>query len=536
MIIPDPFKKTIKIPVRIVDGKAEYFYGGPFPKIRDVTGDLVVPAFSVMEKSFVDEFSANDGAEILPRGTSLMVNVWADSGAPGLVKDVQCGPLSGNVEVQLWEPLYLWHRGTKNSVLAPCKCFIPALNERASSLNHAYTIVSKAFETKRQTNTGNVFKKIYYRGGVDSWHMLQRLRDKFDAQFEQRFIANRRQGTSVVPLADSGVIDQSVLWEDYEGRMVASIDRHGLTIDEHDYSDNDRQDVRQTVKTGSLHKVLFELMKERFTSAVEFDAWLDKKGISADLRTGLPTVNKDPFVELLKVLNEVSADEQVGLIESAASLFTLRGDGERRVVVDEQSYKLLDEFLASGWIRVGGYLKRRPLFPSKSAPRRNIPIRIRLEDFSFSKQQRRVLRKNADVKIDVRPLSIAREDEELFDRHRSRINGTPPRTIYDVIPISSLTEIKKVTITEDDRLLAVSYLDVGKTSTYSIYGIFEPTIVWRSLGILSILKEIEFSIYEGKEFYYLGFVYDGPSNYDYKKRFRGAEYFDWKGNWVKADA
>jgi arginine-tRNA-protein transferase len=46
-----------------------------------------------------------------------------------------------------------------------------------------------------------------------------------------------------------------------------------------------------------------------------------------------------------------------------------------------------------------------------------------------------------------------------------------------------------------------------------------------------MLKEIEFATDAGKELYYQGYSYDGPSFYDYKKRFRGTESFDWKGSW-----
>jgi arginyl-tRNA--protein-N-Asp/Glu arginylyltransferase len=46
-----------------------------------------------------------------------------------------------------------------------------------------------------------------------------------------------------------------------------------------------------------------------------------------------------------------------------------------------------------------------------------------------------------------------------------------------------------------------------------------------------MLKEIEFAISNGKEFYYQGYAYEGESFYDYKKRFRVTESFDWKGNW-----
>lgn len=265
----------------------------------------------------------------------------------------------------------------------------------------------------------------------------------------------------------------------------------------------------------------------------------DKKGLPADLRSGIPTGTAN---QIDKSIDAISVDEgwekcksgpPRGSTDSVASLLNVFGDEERKIVVDEESSKLLDEFLAAGWIHVSGDFKRKPFYRAKTGRRENIPIRIRLKDFSLSKHQRRVLKKNADVQIEINPLVMTTEEAELFHRHKSRFYVTPPKSIFEVIPLQSLTEIKKVTVHEDDLLIAVSYLDVGKTSTYSMYAMFEPTIEWRSLGILSILKEIEFSISEGKEFYYLGFVYDSPSPYDYKKHFRGVELFDWNGNWTK---
>ncbi len=539
MIIPDPLKKTVKIPIRIVDGRAEYFYGGPFPKLRDVTGDLVVPAFSLLDKPFAEECSESDGSEILPEGTSLMVNVWADDGAPGLCKNIICGPLSGNVEVRLLEPLFLWHRGTKSSVLNPCGCFIPALNERASSLNHAYTIISKKFETKRQTNTGNVFKKVYCLA-QGSWEPLQRLREKFDSQFEKRFTSNRRQGTDPLSLDDSSVIDQSVFCADGDGRLVASISPDGLTFDEYEYSENNEHDTKLTVKTGFTHRVLFELLKERFTTAVEFDNWLAKKDIPVDSRSGFPFEPADEPDELFTQLEllfdalRVENYRSDQTIDSDA-LLTYRGDDTRTAIVDAALSERLDDFLAAGWIHVGDYFKRKPFQTSDPVPVRNVPIRIRLKDFSLSKHQKRVLKKNTDIRVEIRQLAITSEEEELFGQHKRRFAVIPPKSIYDVIPLSQMTDIKKLSVYEDKRLIAASYLDMGSASTYSMYAMFDPAFAWRSLGILTIIKEIQFSILQGMEFYYLGFVYEDPSYYDYKKHFHGLECFDWNGNWVKAE-
>lgn len=538
MIFPDELAKTVKIPIRIVDGRAEYFYGGPFPKLHDVSGDIIVPAFAVVEKPFAEEFFENDDSELLPAGTIVVVNVRIDTAETGLCTDVECGPLKGNVAVKLLEPLYLWHRGTKSSVLDPCKCMIPCTKEEASSLNHAYTIISKRFETERQTNTGNVFKKVYYKNG-DIWERLERLRDKFDARFEQRYVSNRRQGIAPLVLADSQLIDQSVIWLEDDCRMTASINAEGLTLEETEFRHGAEQDTKQTVRTRSPNKVLFELIKERFTTTTDFVSWLDKKGIPIDARSGVPkeaAEDEDVWKEIAQIFEaEVQSNSlRAAQINSGSALVEDQWDAQRQLTIDGKTSKRIDEFLAAGWIHVNHYLIRRPTYPRENGPLRNIPMRIRLKDFSPSKRQRRITKKNTDLDIQVEPFSITSEEEELFHRHKTRFTS-PPTSIFNIVPPSSLTEMRKITVTDEGRLIAVSYLDVNRTSTFSIYGMFEPTIEWRSLGILTVLKEIEFSILSGKEFYYCGFVYDQPSCYDYKKYFLGLELFDWKGNWIAAD-
>ncbi len=65
----------------------------------------------------------------------------------------------------------------------------------------------------------------------------------------------------------------------------------------------------------------------------------------------------------------------------------------------------------------------------------------------------------------------------------------------------------------------------------SIYAMFEPTETSRSLGIFTMLLEIDFALKRSKKFYYQGYAYEGNSFYDYKKHFRALEKFDWNGNW-----
>lgn len=194
----------------------------------------------------------------------------------------------------------------------------------------------------------------------------------------------------------------------------------------------------------------------------------------------------------------------------------------------------LDELLAEGWRHFGTQFFRYSLGVHEFDIRRVIPLRINLDRFSLSKSQRRVLNRNIDVSVDIQATKIKDDAQRLFDRHKRRFSFGVPDSIFDFIsrePDRVPCEGREVTVRLDGRLIAASYFDVGERSVSAVYGMFDPDFPRRSLGILTMLKEIEFASVAGKEYYYQGYSYDGPSFYDYKKRFRGTESFDWNGNW-----
>lgn len=437
MIIPDPLKKTVKVPIRIVDGKVQYFYGGELPKIANVSGDLVIPAFALLDPVQTEELSQQDASEMLPAGSELMINVNVDTYAEGVLMK-WLNPSSdlpaiarkvGFVKVQLEESLYLWHRGTKLSQLFPCSCILVDLNEEATSLNHAYTIASKKFETKRVSNTGNVFRHVYYKG-KNGWEPLEWLRERLDAKFEQRYV--KPQNSECGPPED----DPSLFPE------------------------------------------------------------VEERPAQEDLPFKLePETDAEPHV-----------DEQFP---------------------DNSTLKSFDEHMADGSYHYNQKFWRYSI----SGQFRTIPLRIRLKDIKFSKSQRRVLRINADLTIEMLPLEVIKDSDEykLFQRHKMRFGQNAPAELK----LSRGERNKKFCVFEDGKLVAASFFEMGVNTSYGYYAIFDPEIEWRSLGIFTMLKEIEYATEQGNEFYYLGYAFDKPTLYDYKKRFHGLESYDWKtGKWV----
>ena len=194
----------------------------------------------------------------------------------------------------------------------------------------------------------------------------------------------------------------------------------------------------------------------------------------------------------------------------------------------------IDALWADGWRHFGTHFFRYNLGVHDFDVRIVIPLRIRLNNFNFSKSQRRVLRRNKDLSFEIRSISVTSEAEGLFDRHKRRFRSGIPNSIYDFLAGGTDTmpvESRELAVFDSGSLVAVSYFDIGNSATSGIYGMFEPSVEKRSLGIFTLLKEIEYAIESGKKYYYLGYAYEGASFYDYKKRFRSTEAFNWNGKW-----
>lgn len=195
----------------------------------------------------------------------------------------------------------------------------------------------------------------------------------------------------------------------------------------------------------------------------------------------------------------------------------------------------MDFLLAEGWRNFGTYFFRHNVGVFRGEYRKVLPLRIRLSDFTLSKSQRRNLERNKDLKVIIRPIVIDEEKEALFHRHKSRFEEYPPESIYVFLsrqPATVPSEAFELCCYENEKLLAVSFFNEGNDSVSGIYAMFEPTEIRRGLGILTMLLEIKYAQETGKNFYYQGYAYEGESFYDYKKRFRALEMYDWQGNWV----
>jgi len=191
----------------------------------------------------------------------------------------------------------------------------------------------------------------------------------------------------------------------------------------------------------------------------------------------------------------------------------------------------MDTFWEQGWRHFGPFFFRRYFMEYGDKILAVQPLRVNIAHFQPSKSQRRVLRRNADLDTRVLPTVLTRELRDMFEAHVQRFALNVPPNLEsflgdrpDRVPCQNVT----VGVYADNRLVADSFLDLGTEGVSSVYGIFDPVHSWRSLGILTMLLEIEYARQRGCRYYYPGYACHEASPYDYKKQFRGLEWFDWR--------
>ena len=205
---------------------------------------------------------------------------------------------------------------------------------------------------------------------------------------------------------------------------------------------------------------------------------------------------------------------------------------------DEMSLSDWESLLTSGWDRVGHYFFHRrfdifqTLFEDAVIAYELMPLRYNLQGFTFSKSQRIIQKRNADLTRVYRPTVIDEEKMKLFDEWyfgRFYMEGS----IFTwVSGYQTPFPTYEVSVYKRDKLIACSFFDVTPSVQYSTLAMYDPNERHRSLGTYTMISEVEHALNNHKTHHYPGHAYAQKSLYDYKKRFNNLECFDWiNSNW-----
>lgn len=177
-----------------------------------------------------------------------------------------------------------------------------------------------------------------------------------------------------------------------------------------------------------------------------------------------------------------------------------------------------DRFLEEGDRRTGPLLYR----PSCPACQACEAIRVPVRRFQPTRSQRRVWKRNeGEIEVIRTRPDVTAEHLALYNRHsRERAlslrEDLATERDYRFFLVETCVDTWEVQYRVNGRMIAVSILDFGRTSVSAVYHYFDPDVSWRSMGVYSVLKEIELCADLGLEWYYLGLYVEDCRHLNYK--------------------
>lgn len=184
------------------------------------------------------------------------------------------------------------------------------------------------------------------------------------------------------------------------------------------------------------------------------------------------------------------------------------------------------ELIQLGFRRSGEMAYRPHCGPCQSC----VAIRIPIVHFHPSRGQKRIWKKNNDLKFVSLPFAFHEEHYQLYQRYQSARHSGGSMDIDDPEKYTSFfaasgLETRLIEFRHAGKLLCVAAIDWLPAGLSSMYTFFEPEQSNRSLGVYAILWQIMKAKEIGLTHVYLGYWIDECEKMSYKTHYRPYELF-----------
>ncbi|GAB5390020.1 MAG: arginyltransferase [Alphaproteobacteria bacterium] len=167
------------------------------------------------------------------------------------------------------------------------------------------------------------------------------------------------------------------------------------------------------------------------------------------------------------------------------------------------------------------------------------PVRIDTTGFKLSRNDRKQMKRNADLVMIERPPHATSEQYRLFARYQYMRHGDgdmaamgPDDYAGMIEEGASNTRVVEWRLGDErGRLLAVMLVDVTGDGYSAVYSFFEPEEEGRSLGRFMVLDMARKAKAEHLPYLYLGYYIAESKKMNYKTRFKPLEVLE-RGRWV----
>ena len=189
--------------------------------------------------------------------------------------------------------------------------------------------------------------------------------------------------------------------------------------------------------------------------------------------------------------------------------------------MDVQVYADLSEM---GFRRSGDHLYRPHCLKCDACTAARIPV----ARFAPNRQQKRIMKRNADLQVTAVKPCFSEENFDLYQRYIEQRHADgdmypPSRDQFSTFLVRDLPFSKFYEFRLDGRLLAVAVTDVLPNGLSAVYTFYEPEEERRSLGRYGILWQIAETRRMGLDNLYLGYWIKNCKKMNYKTEYRPIE-------------
>ena len=189
--------------------------------------------------------------------------------------------------------------------------------------------------------------------------------------------------------------------------------------------------------------------------------------------------------------------------------------------VDQNLYTSLSRM---GFRRSGQHMYK----PNCASCQACVPARIPVADFMPSRNQRRVLKRNADLRVQSLATLEAREVYPLYEkyisaRHRDGDMYPPTRDQFESFLLSTWAEPRCLELRLGPKLLGAAITDRLDDGLAAVYTYFDPEEKDRSLGTFAILNQLAWCRREALPYLYLGYWIRRADKMRYKHEYQPCE-------------
>jgi len=194
-----------------------------------------------------------------------------------------------------------------------------------------------------------------------------------------------------------------------------------------------------------------------------------------------------------------------------------------------------------GWRRFGKYF----FYPICKDCNECKSLRIVVDEYKYTKSQRRVIKKNKKTEIIVQKPTLSIEHLNLYNKYhkwKSDKDNWSHREILEKEYHENFVDGahdfgREVLYVVDGVLVGVDLIDIVDDGISSIYFYYEPDYAKLSLGTYSLLYQVALAKHLNLQYIYLGYWVSGCKAFEYKRNFEPLELLDGfpalktKANW-----